>query len=710
MLFRPIFLLLIVLSCASPGQAQTINQTKNVSESIEDSTLDLSSKDKLSLEIKTYEGLIRTMEQEKTGEQALAPLLTRLGNLYFSTQDYPKAINAYIRSIIIREFDKEGTRFRTADLGWHLIEVGNSLYRLKDYELAEYPYNIALKAFSAIKGAEGTEGMITASNNIALCRLNAGDPEGALPVFMTTLKMSEKYGESQRIYVSQIYIGKCYMEMNKSNKCISLLKNPSLIALAEAESPLNLFRLQILGDAYHLAGSTDSALAAYKTIANTPNHTELADNIAEASLKLASHYLSVRDFDKATTYALNAEKSLTIISNSALQMSADEILYSIYKSRGDYREALRYYESYNNIQKQLNSQQLESFIDDYNKKAERITMSLEMAQIEAQRKKAEAEKTNQKTLSFFMIVITALLLLMFFTGKGFEPRIQLLEEFISEFKLSNKLITLVVLLAYFMAFFYIFIPVEHAVEIQNFSFIARLLPGILAFMVLFFVTIGFYSIHSKKQVDERNYRYYLLLFGALYVTVFLSEAILFAFFGFTSFNFLLSLSLIVLASYIVPLYLVMIAVERLIIKRFETMSASLTQDISQIKQNIAPTTESITVESEKTSGKLTFNMDDFVAVEAQGNYCMFYIMKKNVMTRKLLHTTMKALETQLSEHPQVIRCHKSFLVNIHQISRVSGNSRGYSLHFTGDIDPVPVSRGYQKDVMQIIQQIREEIS
>ncbi|HNW71295.1 MAG TPA: LytTR family DNA-binding domain-containing protein, partial [Bacteroidales bacterium] len=116
------------------------------------------------------------------------------------------------------------------------------------------------------------------------------------------------------------------------------------------------------------------------------------------------------------------------------------------------------------------------------------------------------------------------------------------------------------------------------------------------------------------------------------------------------------------------------------------------------------------VESEKTSGKLSFSMDDFVAVEAQGNYCMFYIMRKNVVTRKLLHTTMKALEAQLSAYPHVIRCHKSFLINIHQISRVSGNSRGYALHFTGDMDPIPVSRGYQKDVMQIIQQFREEIA
>lgn len=700
------FLLMLPMSVMT----QSINEIKNISSDKADSIEKGSAKDQLSLEIRTYEGLIKTMEQEPAGDYAIAPLLSRLGNLYFNTQEYPKAIDAYIRAIVIHEFDKTGTSFRTADLGWHLIEIGNSLYRLQDYKLAEYPYNIALKAFSSIEGSAGIEGMITASNNIALCRLNDGDPEGALPVFATTLKMSRKCGEVQRIYVTQIYIATCHLRMQQYDKCISILRKPSLTTMAESESPLNLFRLDVLGDAYYESGKTDSALIIFNSIASVQLSDELATNIAEANVKLSKHYLKKNDFGNALKFALQAEKNLVNVSNSSLLMSVDEILYNIYKSRGDYREALKYYESHNDLQKQFNNQQLENFIDDYNRKAEQISISLEMAQIESQREKAETEKANQKTLSFFMIVITTLLLVMLFTGKGFEPRIQLLEEFVSELKPTRKIITLFVLLLYFLVFFYFFIPVEHAAEIRNSGFITRLLPGLLAFLLFFSIIIGFYSIQTKKTAEERNYRYYLVLFGALYVSLFLCEALLFYLLGFSSFNFLLSLSLIVLASYIVPFYLVLMAVERLIIKRFETMSATLTQDISQIKQNITPTSETITIESEKTSGKLTFSMDDFIAVEAQGNYCMFYIMKKNVVTRKLLHTTMKALEAQLSAFPQIIRCHKSYLINIHQISRVSGNSRGYLLHFSGDIDPIPVSRGYQKDVMQIIQQFREEIS
>ena len=88
---------------------------------------------------------------------------------------------------------------------------------------------------------------------------------------------------------------------------------------------------------------------------------------------------------------------------------------------------------------------------------------------------------------------------------------------------------------------------------------------------------------------------------------------------------------------------------------------------------------------------------------------MFYIIRK-CCNKKIITYNYEGLEGQLSDFPQIIRCHKSYLINIHQISRVSGNSRGYSLHFVDDMDPIPISRGYQKDVMSIIKQFREEIS
>lgn len=688
--------------------SQTVYNSNNNTKP--DTIKTISSGDNLSEQIHSFEKQIREIEQGGAQNQSLAPLLSKLANLYYDSQDFPNAIRAYIRSIIIRELSQSENGISPDNLGWHLTEVGNSFYNLRDYFLAEYTYNYAFKAFSHSVNREGVMGMITSINNIGLCRLKSGNPAGALAVFETMYSMAKKFGEKDRIYISQIYIGMCYREMHDFDKSIAVLRNRDLVAMTDQNMPLNLFRLQQLGESYYQSNQTDSAVKVFESIAELPENTDNADILSNACSRLATHFLKINNLVAAEKYSLLAKKLLGFSPNLSIQISIDHTLYLINKKRGNFSEALSHYESFRNNQDKLNNIQLSKFIEDYNTKAKRISTSIEIAQIEAQRKNAETEKTNQKNLSVFMIVITTLLLVMLFAGKGFEPRIKLLEEYVSELKRSEKLAALLVLLIYFVSFFYFFIPVEHAVEIRSLKSAYRLLPGLLAFVLFVFVLPVFTSYYSGKNNEERNFKTYLLFSGLLILLVFISEYTLFSIFGFRSFNFLISLSIIVLASFVVPFYLVLMAVERLIIKRFETMSATLTKDIGQIKQKMSPAKEQITILSEKTSGKISFSLDDFIAVEAQGNYCMFYVMKKDVVTRKLLHITMKALETRFEEFPQVIRCHKSFLVNIRQIAKVNGNSRGYSLVFGGDIDPVPVSRGYQKDVMHVIQQFRDEIS
>jgi DNA-binding LytR/AlgR family response regulator/tetratricopeptide (TPR) repeat protein len=707
MSFRSLHLFLLFAAIGLQLSAQSgINK---LSEAIGDKDIPQysSKQDSLSQQIKNYEALLKDLESNSTGSETVAPILSKLGQMYMNTQDYPKAIEKYVQSLMTKSKGK----ITNADLGWHLIEIGNSLYRIKDYAAAVYPYSMAVQTFSKASGAEGAEGLITAKNNIGLCKLSLGKPAEALTVFSENLEMSEKLGESQRIYVSRIYVSMCHAELKNFEKGIGILTDPEMTIMVDSLDPLNLFRLQQLALIYSKSNQDKNAIAIFKRICAMPVNENLADYIIDAHLSLSVYYFNHNDVDQALSHGMSAEKILASFFNRSDQMRADKNMYLIYKKKGNYREALKYFESYVANQEIENSLEVERYITEYNKNAERIANGIEIDRIEAQKNQAEAEKRNQRNLSYFMIIITTLLLIMLFTGNGFEPRVQLLEEYVSEMKLPNKIISIAIMLQYFIFFFYFFIPVEYGLHIVQQSFLDKILPGFIAFVVLSLVVFVFYYVQAKRSSENKYYRSYIILFAASYLSALVAE---FLHFYFTkesiSLNFSLSLSLITLAAFVVPLYLILLLVERLFVKKFETLSASLTQDISQIKQSITPTEETITVSSEKTSGKIVFNINDLVAIEAQGNYCMFYINKKQVVTRKLLHTTMKALETQLSDYPQIIRCHKSFLINIHQIVRVSGNSRGYVLHFSGDIEPIPVSRGYQKDVMGIVRHFREEIS
>ena len=58
---------------------------------------------------------------------------------------------------------------------------------------------------------------------------------------------------------------------------------------------------------------------------------------------------------------------------------------------------------------------------------------------------------------------------------------------------------------------------------------------------------------------------------------------------------------------------------------------------------------------------------------------------------------MKELESALSPYSNIIKTHRSFLVNLLHIHSVSGNAQGYKLHLSNFDEPVPVSRNMIED-------------
>ena len=73
--------------------------------------------------------------------------------------------------------------------------------------------------------------------------------------------------------------------------------------------------------------------------------------------------------------------------------------------------------------------------------------------------------------------------------------------------------------------------------------------------------------------------------------------------------------------------------------------------------------------------------------KSDGNYLEIYVNNQN---KKLIRATLKHLEALLSTHPNIIKTHRSYLVNTNYIENIKGNAQGYQLQITDYI--VPVSR------------------
>ena len=105
--------------------------------------------------------------------------------------------------------------------------------------------------------------------------------------------------------------------------------------------------------------------------------------------------------------------------------------------------------------------------------------------------------------------------------------------------------------------------------------------------------------------------------------------------------------------------------------------------------------------------KETLEIDarSFLYAEAEGNYVRLHYLspKDHRPASKLLRLTMKQAEASASSASYIVRCHRAFLVNLHRITEVEGNSQGYRLRLEGCTEEVPVSRGYGKEVKLLIE-------
>lgn len=102
----------------------------------------------------------------------------------------------------------------------------------------------------------------------------------------------------------------------------------------------------------------------------------------------------------------------------------------------------------------------------------------------------------------------------------------------------------------------------------------------------------------------------------------------------------------------------------------------------------------------ETKEKLTLVVRNLLYAESEGNYvCLHYLPAgAGTPVTKLLRLTLKQVEESLAVYPDIIRCHRAFVVNLQKVVKVTGNAQGYRLHLEGCGGEVPVSRAYAKVV------------
>lgn len=120
--------------------------------------------------------------------------------------------------------------------------------------------------------------------------------------------------------------------------------------------------------------------------------------------------------------------------------------------------------------------------------------------------------------------------------------------------------------------------------------------------------------------------------------------------------------------------------------------------VRQIETEAVPATEEtesrrLFITAEVGNEALELAATDFLFAEAEGNYCHVYYLNHGTVQKKLLRLSLGNFEQQIADE-NMLRCHRSFVVNLRKLSGIKGNAQGYKLTLDKAAVIVPVSRKY----------------
>lgn len=111
----------------------------------------------------------------------------------------------------------------------------------------------------------------------------------------------------------------------------------------------------------------------------------------------------------------------------------------------------------------------------------------------------------------------------------------------------------------------------------------------------------------------------------------------------------------------------------------------------------------ILLSGENGKEQLLLESEEILYISSSDNYVEVHYQQKGQRARMILRSTMTRMETLLQTQPHIIRSHRSYIVNLHQISSFRTRGKGLMLSLRDHIHSIPVSSKYKDSVLTRIQ-------
>lgn len=137
------------------------------------------------------------------------------------------------------------------------------------------------------------------------------------------------------------------------------------------------------------------------------------------------------------------------------------------------------------------------------------------------------------------------------------------------------------------------------------------------------------------------------------------------------------------------------------IYRNEQIKATLNREIERFESLETEVVEELVNLTGSTKESLLILPQNILYAEVSGNYvAIHYLNESGENEKKLLRTTLQQVIDVLSSYSQFVRCHRSIIVNVSNITNIRGNSHAYYLTLRNLGSEIPVSKTYTKTIKE----------
>ncbi len=162
------------------------------------------------------------------------------------------------------------------------------------------------------------------------------------------------------------------------------------------------------------------------------------------------------------------------------------------------------------------------------------------------------------------------------------------------------------------------------------------------------------------------------------------------------FSFILAVLIKTLTIGILPTIMFVFYLEKSLYKKHQLLALEAIGEINKEKNSDQKKSEKIIITSPDTKEKIEIAYIDLYCIKAEENYCIYYFKKDNRVEKIMIRSSLKKIEQEFIKSENIIRCHKSYIINLNTVSGITGNARGYFFSIKDINFKIPGSRNLSK--------------